>query len=334
MDTSGLGLTLGLLAMVILVGLAWLVAYWAWRAQHERSARVGLYLLFGIPGVLLTVWGVAAISKGDVGGGAMPLLVGIGAGLPLISGFRRLLARVLPLDPDSSVDMAGLSILLMVIAANLAPIFAPGSAVQPPTASDMVGLDLTTLIVQGTVEVAIALLAVGYPIAKFVQNDEQRLIRTLPQALDRLGIVKPDLKTIGVGIAGAVGAFIILIVLGSLLSRLQPGVNEGVSDVVKTMTIGLLTPLGAIVLGLSAGIGEETLLRGAFQPRYGMILTSLAFALLHGGQYGLNYLMVVLFAISMLWAWERKRFNTTSAIISHVLFDTAQVMMMIYLPQA
>ncbi len=333
MESTGLGLTLALLALIVLVGLAWLVAYWAWRAQFDRSAHVGLYLLFGIPGVLLSVWGMAAITKGDLGGGALPLLVGLGAVLPLITGFRRLLARVLPLDPESDVDMTGLAILLVMIGANVAPLFAPGSAVQPPAAGEVQGIGMSMLIVQGTVEVAIALLAVGYPVVRFVQDGGQRLIRTLPQALDRLGIVKPDLQTIGVGIAGAVGAFAILAVLGTVLSSLQPGVGDGVSDVVKEMTAGLLTPIGAIVLGLSAGIGEETLLRGAFQPRYGMVLTSLVFALLHGGQYGLNYLIIVLFAISMLWAWERKRFNTTSAIISHVLFDTTQVLLMIWLPQ-
>ena len=34
------------------------LAYWAYRAQDDRSARVGLYLLFGIPAVLLVLAGL------------------------------------------------------------------------------------------------------------------------------------------------------------------------------------------------------------------------------------------------------------------------------------
>jgi len=36
-----------------------------------------------------------------------------------------------------------------------------------------------------------------------------------------------------------------------------------------------------LLLGLSAGIGEEITLRGALQPKLGLALTSLLFAALH-----------------------------------------------------
>ncbi|MDQ3227876.1 MAG: hypothetical protein M3Q50_14760, partial [Chloroflexota bacterium] len=41
------------------------LAYWASRAQGDRSARVGLYLLFGIPAALLLLAGLVVLIQGD-----------------------------------------------------------------------------------------------------------------------------------------------------------------------------------------------------------------------------------------------------------------------------
>ena len=70
------------------------LAYWAYRAQTDRSALVGLYLLFGIPAVLLLLAGAAVLFSGDRVLGPLLLLVGLGFGLPLLRPFRQALARV------------------------------------------------------------------------------------------------------------------------------------------------------------------------------------------------------------------------------------------------
>ena len=96
------------------------LAYWAYRAQSDRSALVGLYLLFGIPAVLLLLAGAAVLVSGDRVLGPMLLLIGIGLGLPLLRPFREALARVTPLDPDSAIDMTGLCIVLGLLGSSSA----------------------------------------------------------------------------------------------------------------------------------------------------------------------------------------------------------------------
>src|SRR5215211_7237698 len=88
------------------------LAYWAYRAHSDRSALVGLYLLFGIPAALLLLAGAAVLIRGDRVLGPVLLLIGLGLGVPLVRPVREALARVTPLDPDSAIDMTGLSIVL------------------------------------------------------------------------------------------------------------------------------------------------------------------------------------------------------------------------------
>src|SRR4029079_9267431 len=81
------------------------LAYWSFRAQNDRSALVGLYLIFGAPALLLLIAGFAVLFGGDTVLGRLSLLIGLGLGLPLLPPFRQLLSRVTPLDPESTIDM-------------------------------------------------------------------------------------------------------------------------------------------------------------------------------------------------------------------------------------
>jgi membrane protease YdiL (CAAX protease family) len=80
------------------------------------------------------------------------------------------------------------------------------------------------------------------------------------------------------------------------------------------------------VLGASAGIGEEAIFRGALQPRYGIIIPSLLFTMLHGPQYGFNVALLGLLAVSVILGLLRKHLNTTAAMITHALFNGVQVL--------
>src|SRR5687767_5505033 len=97
---------------VIVLAAALGLSYWAGRARTDRSAIVGLYLVFGMPGLLLAIWGVASIIRTDHSTGPVYLALGLALTLPLIRSIRRVLARVMPLDPDSPIDMVGLCLIL------------------------------------------------------------------------------------------------------------------------------------------------------------------------------------------------------------------------------
>ena len=97
------------------------------------------------------------------------------------------------------------------------------------------------------------------------------------------------------------------------------------AKITEDMTADVQNPVGAMTLGLSAGIGEELLLRGAIQPRFGLVLTSFFFALLHT-QYGLTFVLGGLFAIGMLLGILRNRYGTMAPIIAHAVFNTLVVL--------
>ena len=92
------------------------ISYWAYRARTDRSARVGLYLLFGIPATLLASVALAQLLVGKPEDGVLPLFLAVGLGLPLVPPVRRLLAAVTPMDADSPVDMTGLCLMLAALA--------------------------------------------------------------------------------------------------------------------------------------------------------------------------------------------------------------------------
>ncbi len=313
-----------LLSLLFTVLAAFGVAYWAYRARTDRSAFVGLYLLFGIPGGLLLVAGTAVAVRNDPRLGSLLLAIGLALAVPLLRPVRAALARVLPIDADSPMDMTGLTLVLVVIAFNGAPLLFPESA-QPPDPSLIPSVGYLELIAQGAAFLAIAYLAVGWPVPRFDRERDLPYVRTAQEATRRLGIVMPDLRTIAVGVGAVIPCFLLAGIVGVIGNALQPGLDEGLNEVVEQISGNVQTIPGALVLGLSAGIGEEAIFRGALQPRLGIGLTSVCFALLHGAQYGLNASIVGLFLVSVVLGLERKYLNTTAAIITHALFNFIQV---------
>jgi hypothetical protein len=159
--------------------------------------------------------------------------------------------------------------------------------------------------------VVLALAAVGFMVR-----------RDLPQTLERLGVrpLKP--------------ADYAIIPLGVLLMF---GMNVGLEAIQRTwftdlwlsdqrVTMLIASGLGVgqvIMLGLSAGIGEEITLRGALQPRLGLWLTSLLFAALHI-QYSW-FGMIVIFLFGIVLGILRNRTSTTVVMAIHTLYDMAAV---------
>jgi uncharacterized protein len=294
------------------------LAYWAYRAQTDRSALVGLYLLFGIPAGLLLLAGAAVLLSGDRVLGPLLLLIGLGFGLPLLRPIRKVLARVTPLDPDSAVDMTGLCMVLGLLGFFVGTSLAP-MADEPPELIPSVGI--AELLVQAAAFVAVAYIAVGFP-----------YWRDLSSATERLGIVAPDARTIGIAIAATFASFVVAAIAGLISQQFEPGLSESLDEAVDQITAQVQNPIGAIVLGASAGIGEEAVFRGALQPRLGIIIPSLLFMMLHGPQYGFNLALLGLFGVSIILGLVRKHVNTTAAMITHALFNAVQVLALSSMP--
>jgi membrane protease YdiL (CAAX protease family) len=139
--------------------------------------------------------------------------------------------------------------------------------------------------------------------------------------LDRLGIVMPTGNQWLLGIGLGIGTVPVVLGLEYLASLIGVGANPDVERLTEEL-LGPLTrsPLGILTLGLSAALGEETLFRGALLPRFGLIATSLLFALVHSN-YGITLSTVVVFLLGLLLGWVRIRHNTTTAMTLHAVYN-------------
>ncbi|HEU0164985.1 MAG TPA: type II CAAX endopeptidase family protein [Thermomicrobiales bacterium] len=301
----------GAFLLLFFVGLLGGLVYWAKRAETDRSAYVGLYLVFGIPGLLLTVAGLA-LSVNRVDAGPLALGCGLALGLPMIKRVRVQIARVTPMDPDSPIDMAGLATILLVIMISLLTLN------DTDTSSSSDDVTIATLLINVIAFVSIAYVCVGY-----------RIWRTGEDATQRLGIRVPSPRTVLIALGCVIPAFISSIIGSALTQAFQPDVIDNLEHTVSDMTSGVNNPFGALLLGLSTGVGEEVLFRGAIQPRYGMVLASICWALLHA-QYGFTFVLVGLFGIGILLGLERKYLGTSAAIITHATYNTILVLLQTY----
>jgi membrane protease YdiL (CAAX protease family) len=84
-------------------------------------------------------------------------------------------------------------------------------------------------------------------------------------------------------------------------------------------------PAGAVLIGVTAGIGEEMVVRGLLQPRIGLIGSNLAFTAFHALQYGPDGLLSV-FLIGLALGVIRSKSNTTTSAIVHGVYDFTLVM--------
>lgn len=300
------------------LGAIYGLAYWAYRARHDRSAYVGLYLLIAFPAALLLVAGLVTLWAGDQRLASILLLISVGFGLPMLKPFRNALALVTPIDPDSPTDMTGLSVLLailglLIVTTTMAP---------APTSLETLAPGVFDLVLQAVVFVLIAYITVGW-----------RIVRTFGQATARLGITRPTRATIGAAVGFTILSFLTAFAVNILALFVQPELAETMSGLTDDLTVNFQNPVGALILGISAGAGEEALFRGALQPRYGIVLTSIVFALLHGPQYGLNLAVLGLFGVSVLLGLARKYYGTTAAMIAHAAYNAIQVLLVIYVVQ-
>lgn len=251
------------------------------------------------------------------------LLALVIACLGFIPAVRRAISCVLPLDPDSFVhtlmlvSTVGLTLLcfvplialgepvllLLVKQLNLDAAALSSSRTQAGQLRDTI-YNLVWLV-PGTV------FAVGYGTN-----------RSLRAALQRLGLVRPTLRQVGLGIGVAVIAVLSVGLLSSGIDWVWtamgwPKTDSGAFSELMTFAI---SPIGALVIGITAGLGEELAVRGVLQPRAGILLANLFFVSLHALQYNWDALLVV-FTLGIIFGFLRRRTNTTTSAIAHGTYD-------------
>lgn len=302
----------GFIAIALIFGLV----NWCVKAgTGDKAAVMGLYLLWGMPGVLLVVAGLALIVNGRNEG--IPAMgIGLGLSLPMLKPFRVLVSKVTPIDPESAIDWSGLTIILAILGFVVPTAFLES---QPAEITSNNATQLTTGLLQNLVAfVLIAYIAVGY-----------RNYRTGEEATVRLGIQRPTNTQITFGFVGVVAAFVAAFIGGTLTDLFQPDKVDALNNSMESLVSGVTNPFVAIILALATGVGEEIFFRGALQPRMGMVLTSILFVFLHA-QYGFTWILLGLFLVSMVFGWLAKNHGTMAAVIAHVIYNLLAVLLNVW----
>ncbi|MCL2460731.1 MAG: CPBP family intramembrane metalloprotease [Euryarchaeota archaeon] len=296
-----------------------------------------LFIIF----LTIAVWGVSLIAlvpsdivlaenfdalEGDIDLFVSIIIISIGAlctaflsGACLLRQVAEKVALYIPIDPDSDLHRGGLAIIVALIllpfislAGTGMPILLSEAHLQGMAGAESMSSPFTSLVSLVWIVIASFLIA-GLFTGK-----------TLPETLQRLGLVRPTGEEVGIacgtGVA-LVGVFLAIdFVIKMIFTTLGLPTTALYEQQLMLLFAGALTIPGAIIMSIVAGFGEEISIRGLIQPRYGIILASLCFAALHAFQYHWDGVLSVFF-IGLIFGWMRTRWNTTTTAISHTIYD-------------
>jgi membrane protease YdiL (CAAX protease family) len=259
------------------------------------------------------------LPPANYGGLAITLgLTAVLAALPLVPAVRRDLARWLKIEPTSCVHTTALAFAVYFVGLTLAQVTLIGDLSKLTSVEARLSvLDMLTT----TLPLAlVALAGVGFPMR-----------RDLRATLERLGLGWMTTRQWGLAILAILLFLAFDYTVLWLWQQLWPGSHTLVGDITTNLFGDLATPLAALAVGLSAGIGEEMLFRGALQPRFGLVFTSLLFAVGHA-YYSLSPAIVEIFVVGLVLGLMRRRTNTTACIVVHAGYNFLDLLLLPHFP--
>lgn len=273
---------------------------------------VGLSIIAAIAGqssLLMTTPGTQnpLLGLNWTAAAAIIFLTGALGFLPLLRPVRTWLARWLDIDPDSDVHMTALAFAVYQIGLSASQLALFGS-LETLAATDLV-LSEWDVLLSGVPLFIFALLGVGLWVRRPGSATAQRLGLVRPTGRQLLAV--PLLIAFFLAVDYAVT---------EIWSAVDPASYALLDDFTQRLFGSLATVTGALVLGLSAGISEEMLFRGAVQPRLGLLLATVLFTIGHI-QYGITPATAEVFVIGLVLGIVRNRANTTTAILIHAGYN-------------
>jgi membrane protease YdiL (CAAX protease family) len=181
-------------------------------------------------------------------------------------------------------------------------------------------LSLATVLSSQVPFVAVAVLGVGFGVR-----------RNARETLQRLGYGPVSLRHTGIVVVFVVVALTLSAASDALFARFQPDLYRQVGEISDSLfnPVGLdpvSAVLFALLVGVGAGLGEETLFRGAVQPKLGIPATSVLFASMHV-QYGPSLLLAYVFLLSVGLGLLREHVNTTASFLAHASYNSLGILL-------
>ena len=213
-------------------------------------------------------------------------------------------------NPDSPVHTAAVILMLAIVVWTMASFLIQGGISGLAEDLAQQGFDPGDLLFEGTLRVMIVFLGVGLAIR-----------RDWSQTMERLGLRIPTAQDLTRGIGVGLLLILFMIVFGLIwqqttapdLLEEQTAANQQLNQLFSSLPM-------AFLLAITAAVGEEIWIRGALQPVFGILISSLFFMLLHT-QVLLTPGTLLILIVSLGLAWVRQTTSTTAAIIAHFVFN-------------
>lgn len=156
------------------------------------------------------------------------------------------------------------------------------------------------------------------------------------EVASRLAWAKPTWAQVGIGIGLILFAFSYDYVWSLFTHQMQGDLGGKLAN----YNAGTFTAGGgfgssiilALAVALCAGIGEETLIRGALQPAFGILPAAILHGLLHGQFSHAPLFMVQVAGWSTAMGIVKRYTNTTTTIIGHAGFNLATTFLFAFNP--
>ena len=234
-------------------------------------------------------------------------VMGLFMALPALTGmwFARhgQAPRVAGFSWASPVHLTAWELLVLFIGSNLVVASIEGvSEIE-------VAHPLTFIILQNMAFALAALLGVGWGVR-----------RSWREVVRRLGLSRPAMHDFILGVGMALLMLLSTMLVGALVTVIF-GDKLSESAGFNQQIIRQLPGIGGVLLmGISTGVGEELLFRGAIQPVAGLWITSFLFAISHI-QY-LSPAILVIFVLGLLLGYTRDKWGLNAAIWTHIVYNS------------
>lgn len=140
------------------------------------------------------------------------------------------------------------------------------------------------------------------------------------------------LEKMRAGIIAGAGGWVLTVMITGAAAAVMEGVGQvmepgGVPPIM--VWLAHLPVIDKLVIVAAAMTVEEAFFRGFLQTRFGLILSSVLFALSHFS-YGLPFMIVGVFTISLIIGWTFERTgDLLPCIVAHGIFDGVQLLIIL-----
>lgn len=258
---------------------------------------------------------VEFIAGGEARLSFMIALLAVSGSASAISLFRVLRASIkdiIPIDPELTSHAVGLAAAIAIAFIPVLPLLVLGHAPFPVPDGSLPG-DAAGLAMPSFIERSIELT--WYALATVVAAGPGAL-RTRPQLLERLGLVKPPAWHLAVAAwAGLVLAWLRPFVssqIGALMALPSASSPEGWSPALLSWPV-------LFICALLTATGTELTYRGFLQPRLGLVFTNLVWIAPLAWVASWNVLFVA-FGAGLAFGMLRLTSGTGAAWVAHLAF--------------